>query len=93
MLPYFTYCSTVWHDNNSSRTNNLFKLQKRVARVITNSDYAIRSIQIFETLQWQVVKSILDKQELKMMFKILKGMAPNYLKILFNKSNNVNYDL
>ena len=28
-----------------------------------------------------------------MMFKILKGMAPNYLKILFNKCNNVNYDL
>ena len=84
VLPYFAYCSIVWDDNNISQTNNLFKLQKRAARVITNLDYAIRSIQM---------KTILDKQELKIMLKILKGMAPNYLKILFNKCNNVNHDL
>ena len=47
VLPHFNYCSTVWHDNNSSHTNNLFKLQKRAARTITNSDYSIRSTQIF----------------------------------------------
>ena len=76
VVPYFTYCSTIWHGNN-----NLFKLQKRAAQVITNSDYVIKSIQIFETLQWQTMKTILDKQELKMMFKILKGMALNCLKI------------
>ena len=63
VLPYFNYCSTVWHGNNSSHTDNLFKLQKRAARIITNSDYSIRSTQIFETLQWQPIKTIFDKRE------------------------------
>ena len=80
VLPYFNYCSTVWHDNNTSHINSLFKLQKRAARITTNSDYSIRSTQIFETLQWQPIKAILDKRELIMMFKVLKSMAPNYLK-------------
>ena len=82
-IPYFNYCSTVWHDNNSSHINNLFKLQKRATRVITSSDYSIRSVQICETLQWQPIKIILDKRELIMMFKVLNGMAPNYLTMLF----------
>ena len=64
VLPYFNYRSTVWHDNNSSHINNLFKLQKRAAQIITNSDYSIRSTQIFETLQWQPIKAVLDKREL-----------------------------
>ena len=25
VLPYFNYCSTIWHDNNSSQINNLYK--------------------------------------------------------------------
>ena len=94
VLPYFNYCSTIWHDNNISHINNLFKLQKRAARVITSSDYSIRSVQIFETLQWQSIKTILDKRELIMMFKVLNGMAPNYLTMLFHKRNNTaNYHL
>ena len=93
VLLYFNYCSTVWHDNNSSHINNLFKLQKRAARIITNSDYSIRFTQTFETLQWQPIKAILDKRELIMMFKVLKGMAPNYLKMLFHVCNNTSYPL
>jgi hypothetical protein len=31
--------------------DKLWKLQKRAARVITSSDYTIRSSQVFETLQ------------------------------------------
>ena len=93
VLPYFNYCSTVWHGNNSSHTDNLFKLQKRAARIITNSDYSIRSTQIFETLQWQPIKTIFDKRELIMMFKVLKGMAPDYLKTLFHICNNTSYSL
>ena len=93
VLPYFNYCSTVWHDNNSSHINNLYKLQKRAARVITSSDFSIRSVQIVETLQWQSIKTMLDKRELIMMFKVSNGMAPNYLTMLFHKCNNTNYHL
>ena len=52
VLPYFNYCSTIWHDNNS------FTIIYSAAHVITSSDYSIRSVQIFEILQWQPIKTI-----------------------------------
>jgi hypothetical protein len=36
---------------------------------------------------------MLDKRELIMIFKVLNGMAPNYLTMLFHKCNNTNYHL
>ena len=48
LLPHFTYCSTVWHDGNNSHITKLQKLQKRAARVITNSSYDIRSHEIID---------------------------------------------
>ena len=31
---------------------------------MTNSDYTIRSSQVFETLQWHTIKKLMDKREL-----------------------------
>ena len=72
VLPHFNYCSTIWNDNNKSHIDKLWKLQKRAARVITSSDYTIRSSQVFETLQWHPIKNLMDKRDLTMMFKVLK---------------------
>ncbi len=54
----------------------------------SSSDYSIRSHQIFETLQWQPIKTILDKRELLLMFIIIKGKAPNYLTMAIIKNRN-----
>ena len=35
----------------------------------------------------------MDKRDLTMMFKILKNMAPNYLRTMFRKCDNSNYSL
>ena len=43
VLPHFTYCSTVWQQGNVTHFDKLHKLQKRAARVITNSSYEVRS--------------------------------------------------
>ena len=59
---------------NSSHTNNLFKLQERAARIITNSDYSIGSTQILETLQWQPKKTILELNN-SWIFFLLKWLA------------------
>ena len=93
VLPHFNYCSTIWNDNNKSHVDKLSKLQKKAARIITNSDYTIRSSQVFETLQWHPIKKLIDKRDLTMMFKILKNVAPNYLTTMFRKCDNSNYSL
>jgi hypothetical protein len=86
-------CKEKQAPHNKSHIHKLWKLQKRAARVITSSDYTIRSSQIFETLQWHPIKNLMDKRDLTMMFKVLKNMAPNYLTILFRKCDNSNYSL
>ena len=70
----------------------IFKLQKRTARMTTISDYSNRSTHVFET-QWQPIKIIFHKRELLMMFNVLKGIAPIYLKMLFHVCNNTSYSL
>jgi hypothetical protein len=50
VMPHFNYCLTVWQNNNQTHLDKLYKLQKRAARIITNSDYTIRSSDTFQKL-------------------------------------------
>ena len=45
VMPHFIYCSTVWQNNNQAHLDQLYKLQKRAARIITNSDYYAKPLQ------------------------------------------------
>jgi hypothetical protein len=72
ILPNLTYCSNVWHDGNNTNMNKLVKLQKRAARVITGSNYELRSSDIFKKLNWEPLETTLKKRELVMTFKRLE---------------------
>ena len=93
MMPHFIYCSTMWQNNNQVHLDQLYKLQKRAARIITNSDYSIRSSLIFQNLGWKPIELILKKRDLFITFKALKGMLPNYISQLFHTCENSDYDL
>ena len=93
VLPRFTYCSTVWHGSSADHISKLYKLQKRAARVITGSNYDIRSTDIFETLNWRPIKDNLDERDLVMTFKAIKGIVPDYLIPTINLNGNANYQL
>jgi hypothetical protein len=69
------------------------KLHKRAARVITGSNYEIRSSEIFEKLCWEKIEIILRKREHIMTFKALRGKTPNYLSDLFVAIHNDTYKL
>ena len=88
VLPHFTYCSNVWNDGSCAHIEKLHKLYKRVARVITGSNYEIGSTGIFEKLCWEKIEIILKKREHIMTFKALRGETPNYLSDLFVASHN-----
>ena len=91
MLPHLTYCSNVWHDGNNTNMNKLVKLQKRAARVITGSNYEIRSSDIFKKLNWEPLETTLKKRELVMTFKAIRSFAPEYLSNLFTATFNNDY--
>ena len=78
----------MWQNNNQAHLDQLYKLQKRAARIITNSDYSIRSSLIFQNLGWKPIELILKKRDLFITFKALKGMLPNYISQLFHTCEN-----
>ena len=63
VLPYFTYCSTVWNDGSSTILSKLSKLQRRATRVITGQTY-VRSTQILGDLSSIPVEDTLKKGRL-----------------------------
>ena len=68
-------------------------LQKRAARIITNSDYTIRSSDTFLKLSWKPLDLILKKRYLFMTFKAINGILPEYVTQLFHTCENSGYVL
>ena len=94
VLSHFNYCSTIWKDEHSKRhINELLKLQKRAARVITRDTYDVRSSENFEKLEWISIEKTLKNREIMMTFKALTGRSSKNIAELFSKCDNENYNL
>ena len=81
--PYFDYCSIVWNGISEGLAEKLQKLQNRAARIITGSHYMAPTKDMLEKLGWSNLKERRNKQKALMMFKIINGMTPVYLKDMF----------
>ena len=84
--PYFDYCSIVWNGISEGLAEKLQKLQNRAARIITGSHYMAPTKDMLEKLGWSNLKERRNKQKALMMFKIINGMTPVYLKDMFSKN-------
>ena len=80
--PHFDYCSIVWDNLGKGLGQKLQRLQGRAARIITESDYNVRSSDIltsnltnFKTRRTQQFKTFTNKT--------VNGMAPDYLSKKF----------
>jgi hypothetical protein len=72
---------------------SLLNCKKRAARVITGSNYEMRSSDIFKKLNWEPLDTTLKKRELLMTFKAIRSFAPEYLSNLFTATFNNDYSL
>ena len=82
--PYFVYCSAVWDSLGIGLAKRLQKLQNRAARIITRSDYTVRSADLLKELSWQTLSQKRISSKATMMYKILNGQAPEYLREKFS---------
>ena len=57
----------------------LQKLQKRAARIITNSSFDAPSRPLIEKLGWKTVYQLISSESKTMVFKSLNELAPQYL--------------
>ena len=57
-------------------------MQKRAARIITSSNYEIRTKDIFKSLKWIPIEFTMQKREILMTFKAILRTAPEYILII-----------
>ena len=87
--PHIDFCNIVWGSSSESIKSRLFKLQKRVCRIILDynvddCDVAMKSLKIM---------SIYDRlylRKAKFMFKVYTNEAPTYISENFTLRNNIN---
>ena len=72
--PHLLYGILLW----GQKSNKLFKLQKKILRIITNSRYNSHTDPLFKKCEVLKVKDILHQQEWKFYHKLQNGKLPHY---------------
>ena len=75
----FRYFCTIWSNCNKSHLDDLFKLQKRCARLILDSPYTTRSLENFQKLKWLSIDQLFLIDKICLLRKIIEGHVPEYL--------------
>ena len=85
--PHFRHCCSVSGCAGSTEINQLQKLQKRSARIVTNSSYDTNCRPLIERLGWKTIQELTQNESETMVFKSLNGLAPPYLRNHFTKNS------
>ena len=72
------YCCTVWGNCSKEQLQRLLRIQKRCARLITNSTFGDNSVKLFTELEWLPISDIINCRKLYMLHKISQGHCPDY---------------
>jgi len=59
-MPYFNYCSTVWGNISKGLSDKIQKLQNRAARILTFSNYEVRSSILLDDLDLESLEKDLN---------------------------------
>lgn len=89
ILPIFDFCCIIWSRTSALNTNQLLKLQKRAARIILRADIMTPSKHMFKDLQWLSFPQRVLCNTCLLIYKLLNGLAPEYLSQLFNKTSEM----
>ena len=57
ILPVFDYCLLIWGQCNKTLLDRLYRLQKRVARMVLD-DYEINENDLFKCLKWLTIYNL-----------------------------------
>ena len=94
VLPYLTYCSVAWGNTFRTHTDKLKILQKKVIRLVTNSNFRHPSKPLFLQLKLLPFDELVSLSCLIFMFKL--QLCPQFclLKDLFASNSQIhNYNM
>ena len=76
MYPYIVYCNVIWGNAPNSHLWQIFKLQKRAIRIITNTKYRNSTKRAFHKLKILRLPEIYMLSALIFVFKFKNGLLP-----------------
>jgi len=89
VMPNFDYCSSVWSNCSNELSNSLQILHNRLARIILSADIRTPVNDMMSMLKWNKLNDRWSIQMLVLIFKCIKGIAPDYLSSQFNFMHNM----
>lgn len=89
IYPYLTYCIEVWGSAGVSVLSSLFRLQKKVIRVITSSSYYAHTHELFLSLNILKLEHIYNYRVGMFMYKTNNKMLPDIALDMFIKNTDV----
>ena len=93
VMPYFNYCGAVWGNINKGLADKLQKMQNRAARILTFSNYEVRSRVFLDGLGWERLEYVRLKQLAVTIYEIRNNLSPSYLTRIFTNISNVHYTI
>lgn len=93
VAPHIEFCSTILFLCNQEQINSLQKLQNRAMRMILNMSRYTHISYMLDTLRWLSIKQRIYFNVLILIYKIVNGFLPSYLKdnlITVGESQNYN---
>jgi hypothetical protein len=85
VYPHITYCIEAWGRAVQTHFSSLFKLQKKILRIITSSAHRTESNPLFSQLKILKLSQLYIFAIAIFMFKLDKGFMPNVFDCMFSK--------
>ena len=87
ILPHIDYCSTLC--GNATTSDRIYTLQRRAARIITDSEYWAASDPLLEQLNWLPLPERVKYRQSQLVYKAVNVLAPDYMCALFTPISNI----
>ena len=88
ILPHINYCLLCW----GYRSDNIFRLQKKIVRIITHSKYYAHTDPLFKELGLLKVKDLFAISQLKFYYTYINRNLPRYFQSISFNVNSHRYN-
>ena len=83
MRPILEYASAVWGNSTMKEKETLQKVQIEAARIVSGVTRSITLSNLYKEISWLTLDDRRKYQKLILIYKIINGLAPQYLNNIF----------
>ena len=89
VYPYFSYCIHIWGKSFKTYVDKIFKIQKRIVRMLCNAKYLDHTDPLFLECKLLKVNSVYEYAIAIFMYKIKNDISPKCMKEYFSINSDI----